>query len=77
MSRPKYRLNKEDIQRLEVIKKTYNDAIAAGDKNVFLIDGPTLMQYAKNDGMVDIDHPNDLGFHSMAKVLVAQLQPLI
>ena len=77
MSRPKYRLNKEDIQRLEVIKKTYNDAIAAGDKNVFLIDGPTLMQYAKNDGMVDIDHPNDLGFHSMAKVLVAQLQSLI
>ena len=74
MSRPKYRLDEEGKLRLEVIKKTYNDAIAAGDKNVFLIDGPTLMRYAKNHGTVDGDHPNDLGFYSMAKALLRQLK---
>ena len=77
LSRPKYRLNQNEQQRLDVIRKTYNDAIAAGDKNVYLIDGPTLMQHAGNDGTVDGIHPNDLGFHSMAKVLIQQLQKLI
>ena len=77
MSRPKYQLNEEDEERLAVIRKTYTDAIAAGDKNVYMIDGPTLMQYAGNDGTVDGVHPNDLGFYSMAKVLIQQLRPLI
>ena len=77
MSRPKYRLNEEDQQRLAIIKKTYTDAVAAGDKNVYFIDGPTLMQYAGDDGAVDRDHPNDLGFHSIAKVLISQLQTFL
>lgn len=77
LSRPKYRLNKNEQQRLAVVRKTYTDAIAAGDKNVYLIDGPTLMQYAGNDGTVDGIHPNDLGFHSMARVLIQQLRALI
>ncbi len=77
LSQPKYRLNKKEQQHLAVIRKTYNDAVAAGDKNVYLIDGPTLMQYAGNDGTVDGIHPNDLGFHSMAKVLIDQLKHLL
>ena len=77
LSQPKYRLNENEQQRLAVIRKTYQDALAAGDKNVYLIDGPTLMQYAKNDGTVDGIHPNDLGFHSMARVLIQQLQSLL
>ena len=77
LSRPKYRLNEEDKERLAIIRKTYDDAIAAGDQNVYMIDGPTLMQYAKNDGTVDGDHPNDLGFHSMAKVLIEKLQTIL
>ena len=77
LARPRYLLNSEDKQRLAIIKKTYNEAVAAGDKNVYIIDGPTLMQYAKNDGTVDGDHPNDLGFHSMAQALIPQLQALL
>lgn len=77
MSRPKYLLNEEDHERLAIIRKTYTDAIAAGDKNVYLLDGPALMQYAGNDGTVDGVHPNDLGFHSMARVLIQTLQTLI
>ena len=76
LSRPVYKPNSEEKQRLEIIKKTYTDALAAGDRNVYFIDGKTLMQYAKNDGTVDGCHPNDLGFYSMAKVLLRQLKPL-
>lgn len=77
LSRPKYRLNEEDRERLTVIRRTYTDAIAEGDKNVYFIDGPTLMQYAGTDGTVDGVHPNDMGFHSIAKVLISQLQTLL
>jgi lysophospholipase L1-like esterase len=77
LSRPKYRLNEEEKRRLAVIRKTYADTIVAGDKNTFFIDGPALMKYAKNEGTVDGCHPNDLGFHSMAKILIRQLKSLI
>lgn len=77
LSRPKYRLNEEDKRFLAVIKKTYTDALAAGDNHVFLIEGPTLMKYAKDNGTVDGVHPTDLGFYSMARVLIRQLKPLL
>lgn len=77
LARPKYRLNELDKMRLEIIRKTYEDALAAGDQNVYFIDGPTLMKYAKNEGTVDNCHPNDLGFYSMAKVLTPLLRKLL
>lgn len=77
LSRPKYRLNPEEQKRLAIIRKTYTDAVAAGDKNTYFIDGPALMKYAKNDGTVDNCHPNDLGFHSMAKALIPLLKQLL
>ena len=77
LSRPKYSLDEAEKQRLAVIRKTYADAVAAGDQNTYFIDGPTLMKYARNDGTVDGCHPNDLGFHSMAKGLIQQLKSLI
>lgn len=69
MSRPKYYLTDEEKQRLEVIRTTYNNAITAGDKNVYLIEGRQLMEYARNEGTVDDCHPTDYGFASMAKAL--------
>lgn len=77
LSRPKYRLNEEEQQRLAVIRKTYEDAVASGDRHVYFIDGPTLMKYAKGSGTVDGGHPNDLGFYSMAKVLIPKLRTLL
>ena len=77
LSRPKYTLTDEEKDRLEIIKKTYTDAVAAGDKNVYFIPGPELMKYAKNDGTVDNTHPNDLGFYSIAKVLGKHLKAIL
>lgn len=74
LSRPKYRLTQEEQERLNVIRKTYEDALSAGDRNVYLIEGPELMRYAENEGTVDDCHPNDLGFWSMAKVLIPLLR---
>lgn len=77
LSRPSYYLNDKEKERLEIIKTTYNNAIATGDKNVYFISGPELMKYAKNEGTVDGCHPNDLGFASMAQVLGDFLEKLI
>lgn len=55
-------------RRFEIIKATYDAAVAAGDKNVYLVDGRHIMDgIADSDGTVDGCHPNDLGFYCMAQ----------
>ena len=77
MSRPKVNLSSEEKQRLEIITETYQNALAAGDKNVYLITGPQLLAISGDDGTVDGCHPTDLGFYSMAKALCGLLKELL
>lgn len=77
MTRPLYRLSEEEIKRLEIIKKTYKNALARGDENVYFVDGRELMKYAKLEGTVDGCHPTDYGFYSMAKTLKKTLKKLL
>jgi hypothetical protein len=52
----------------EIIRQTYENAVKAGDGNVWYIDGETI--YGSNDTdacTVDCVHPNDFGFMRMAK----------
>ncbi len=77
MSRPRCFLNDQEKERLEIIRKTYLNAIENGDKNVYLIDGKTLMKDTGNEGTVDDAHPNDLGFYSMAKAVGDVLENII
>lgn len=69
MSRAKNQLNDEERSRLEIIKRTYNDAKLSGDNNVYLLDGPMLTELCKDEGTVDGVHPTDYGFVSIAKAL--------
>ena len=69
MARPLFYPDADALERLAVIQKTYENAKKAGDENVYLLDGPTLMAMAGDDGLVDGAHPNDLGFASMAKAV--------
>ena len=69
MSRPKHFLTADEQRRLEIIRATYNNAIRAGDKNVYLLDGAALTALSGNEGTVDNCHPTDFGFASMAKAL--------
>lgn len=59
---PRYKETREEVYN------TYKKAIAAGDKNVYFVNGDELMKYAEYEGTVDVSHPTDLGFASMAKV---------
>lgn len=77
MSRPKFYLTDEEKERLKIIKKTYDNAIANGDKNVYFISGVDLMEMAGGDGTVDTCHPNDLGFSSMAKTLGDKIDTIL
>lgn len=69
MSRPKHYLTDDEQKRLEVIRQTYNNAVAGGDAAVYLLDGGELTALCLNEGTVDDCHPTDFGFASMAKAL--------
>lgn len=69
LSKPRSWLYEHEKERLAVIRRTYENALAQGDQNVYLIPGTELMKEAGPDGTVDNLHPNDLGFASMAGVL--------
>ena len=62
---------------MAIVKKTYENALAGGDENVYFIPGPTLMKYAKENGTVDGCHPTDYGFASIAKVLTPIIKKLL
>lgn len=74
VSRPEHRRSEAADARFEVIKRTYEGALSAGDHNVCLIDGRSIMSgIADGSGTVDGCHPNDLGFYLMAQKIGAQL----
>ena len=58
----------EDVEaRFQIIKRTYDEAVASGDKNVYLIDGRDMVKDIPDCWSVDISHPTDIGFYAMAK----------
>ncbi len=68
VSKPDFYLNeKTGADRREVIEDTFRAARAAGDKNVWYIDGDGLCRGADEDSCTaDGSHPTDLGFMKMA-----------
>ncbi len=78
MTRPVYRLNEEELARLAIVRATYDNAVAAGDTNVYFIDGRELVgeEFAELS-TVDGAHPNDLGFYAMAKRLRVTLEEVL
>ncbi|MBQ9132111.1 MAG: SGNH/GDSL hydrolase family protein [Clostridia bacterium] len=70
VTRPKLHLNAEDQRRWEIIRTTYENAVEAGDKNVYFVDGNAFFRGTAEEGAtVDNSHPNDLGFWAMAKYM--------
>jgi hypothetical protein len=79
MTRPKYkeRLSASEWKRCDIARRTYENAVAAGDKNVYFIPGYELMEEAGHDGCVDMTHPTDYGFFSMAKRVCEELDKIL
>lgn len=78
LTRPKHYLNSVEKERLAIVRETYNNALARGDKNVYMIDGPDLiLDCVRENALVDNCHPNDSGFVSMAYVIGEKLKEIL
>ena len=77
MSRPKYRLTSEEEERLQIIQTTFQNALDAGDENVYLLTGEELCALCGDEGTVDGCHPTDLGFFSMATALGGLMEDIV
>ena len=61
--------------RREIILKTYNNALARGDKNVYFVNGIEFFgDEDREECTVDNVHPNDLGFYRMYKGVLPTLK---
>ena len=78
MTRPAEAYTEEMKARREVVLATYHAALAAGDKNVYFIDGETFYgEEDRNLCAVDDCHPNDIGFLRMALVIRPVLEKML
>ena len=75
ITRPDFHKSKQSgiddsIARRDIIMDSFRKARAAGDKNVYFIDGESFFAGELEDSCtVDGCHPNDLGFSKMADVI--------
>ncbi|MCI8388421.1 MAG: hypothetical protein HFE63_08175 [Clostridiales bacterium] len=68
MTKPDFDYSSENVQRRDIIRATYEHALADGDNNVYFIDGQSF--FGDTDRHLctcDCCHPNDLGFYRMAQ----------
>lgn len=78
VTRPRYTDDADTIARRDVIYRTYENAVAAGDQNVYWVDGndffPAEERFACSN---DICHPNDLGMYYMAKTIAPVIEKIL
>ncbi len=68
-------IKESDKVRMAVVRKTYENALAAGDENVYFVDSSAYFSPEMRDlYSVDFLHPNDLGQLSMAEVIFPTLK---
>ncbi len=78
MTAPNYDSMPEADKRRAIVKRTYDNAVENGDKNVFFIDGKSFFgdderQFCTTDTV----HPNDYGFQKMARVIEPVLRDIL
>ncbi len=62
------------IPRRDAIRRTYDNAVARGDKNVWFVDGAELFGEDGDLCTVDMCHPNSLGHYKMARRVEEELR---
>ena len=77
VSAPKPYPNETDKQRYAVIEKTYQNAVASGDKFVRYLSGWEMLKGIENVALADNVHPGDSGFVCMAKYIGDALKELL
>ena len=70
VTRPNFYFDEDAICRRDIIMNSYLEARAAGDKNVYFIDGSAFFNGRDpRDLTPDLTHPNDEGYALMAKYI--------
>ena len=78
MSMPKEHYDEENVERRQIIRHTYENAVNAGDKNVYFLDGETFYgDVDRHCCSIDSIHPNDLGFYRMAQVIEPKIREIL
>ncbi|MBR6794021.1 MAG: SGNH/GDSL hydrolase family protein [Clostridia bacterium] len=77
MNRPKFYLTEAEKERRAIIETTYQNALKAGDKNVYFISNEELCALCADEGTVDGCHPTDYGFASMAQAVGDVLEKIL
>ena len=76
ITKPSYR--PEDAKRRCVVMESYRKALAAGDRNVYFLDGAAFYAGEERDACTeDGIHPNDLGLYRMAQGMVHTLRNIL
>ena len=63
--------------RFAVVKQTYDNAKAAGDENVYILNGLDFFPEYGPECTVDGTHPNDFGYRFMAEKISATLKKIL
>jgi len=74
---PRYTMTDVWLRRRDIITKTYENAVAKGDKNVYLLYGSEFFTEIANDYSVDDCHPTDHGFYLMANAIAPTLSKML
>ncbi|MBQ8738907.1 MAG: hypothetical protein IJZ04_05360 [Clostridia bacterium] len=79
MSKPDFDSNvEENTARREIIRQTYENALACGDKNVYFIDGESFFgDTDRSICTVEGCHPTDLGFMRIAEKVYPVLKSIL
>lgn len=77
VSAPRPYPNETDMQRFAVVEKTYQNAVASGDKFVCYLSGAEMMKGIEDVVLADNIHPADVGFIYMAKYIGDALKELL
>lgn len=79
ISKPNFIHNPEvSAKRRDIIKASYERAVANGDKNVYFIDGETLLKGEFEESCtIEGIHPNDIGFLRMSRIIGDKLNDIL
>lgn len=78
LTRPDFVCTEDGEKRRAIIRKTYDGAVARGDRLVRYIDGKAMIpEQLRAFASVDTVHPNDLGFMMMADVLTPYISEFL
>ncbi|OGV50571.1 MAG: hypothetical protein A2X49_12250 [Lentisphaerae bacterium GWF2_52_8] len=78
VSRINYSVNDERLsERREIQHNEVKRRHAAGDKNIYFLDGDCLLERDYDECTVDGVHPNDLGFYRMAKNMAPTIRKIV